>query len=305
MSTSTRSQTRRFRAEWFALVAILILIAAVFAQALYRMRVSTETQEGDRLQVQARVVDDNLTRQFEGVKHALAGVRDELEQPGRGGEAAAASTRLKLLSSAMPGVRTMAVVDLDGTIVASSRAELLGTNVSQREVFDTPRRRPNRAVLYVSEPFKSSLGPWVVALSRVLTDTQGGFAGMVVATLDPEYFQVVLRSVLYAPDMRASLAHGDGKVFVNMPLNEQALGMSLARPGSMFTLHRQSGQPATLMTGKVLATGDVRMMAIRTLGRADVRWTSLWWRRSAVRYRQSTCRGAPRRCAGVSLMRLS
>jgi diguanylate cyclase (GGDEF)-like protein/PAS domain S-box-containing protein len=91
-----------------------------------------------------------------------------------------------------------------------------------------------------------------------------------VATLDPEYFQVVLRSVLYAPDMRASLAHGDGQVFVNMPLNEQALGMSLARPGSMFTRHQQSGQTATLMIGRVMATGDDRMMAIRTLERAEL-----------------------------------
>ncbi len=252
------------------MVAILLLIAAVFAQALYRVRVSTKIQEGDRLQVQARVVDDNLIRQFEGVNHALAGVRDELEQPGHRSAAAATSARLRLLRSAMPGVRTMAVLDAGGTIVASSRDELLGTNAGQREIFDTPRQRPNRATLYVSEPFKSSLGPLVVALSRVLMDAQGGFAGIVVATLDPEYFQVVLRSVLYAPDMRASLAHGDGKVFVNMPLNEPALGMSLARQGSMFTLHQQSGRLATLMTGKVLATGDIRMMAIRTLNRADL-----------------------------------
>src|SRR4029079_17545373 len=42
------------------------------------------------------------------------------------------------------------------------------------------------------------------------------------------------------------------------------------RPGSMFTQHQQSGQTASLMTGKVLATGDDRMMAIRTLNRADL-----------------------------------
>jgi hypothetical protein len=70
--------------------------------------------------------------------------------------------------------------------------------------------------------------------------------------------------------MRTSIAHGDGHVFVNVPLNEQALGMNLAKPGSMFTRHLQSGQTATLMTGRALATGDDRMMAIRTLDRADL-----------------------------------
>ena len=178
MNTSIHGRTERFRAEWLALAAILLLIAAVVAQALYRVRASIETQEGDRLQVQARVVDDNLIRQFEGVNNALVGVRGEIEQSENRGAAAGYSGRLKLLSQAMPGVRAMAILDVNGTIVASSRDELLGSNSSQREAFGTPRQRPNRAVLYVSEPFKSPLGPFVVALSRVLTGAQGEFASL-------------------------------------------------------------------------------------------------------------------------------
>ncbi|WP_280812426.1 sensor domain-containing diguanylate cyclase [Variovorax boronicumulans] len=161
-------------------------------------------------------------------------------------------------------------MDSRGVIVASSRAELLGVNSSRRDFFVTPRQRPDRAVLYLSTPFKSPLGESVVALGKVLTGTQGGFAGVVVATLDPQYFQVVLRSVLYAPDMRAALAHGDGEVFVNMPVNPQAIGVNLARPGSMFTLHQQSGQVATLMTGRAVTAGDDRMRAMHTLNRADL-----------------------------------
>jgi hypothetical protein len=99
-------------------------------------------------------------------------------------------------------------------------------------------------------PFKSSLGPTVIAVGRVLTGSQGEFTGVILATLDAEYFQVVLRSVLYAPDMRTAIAHGEGQVFVNMPVNERALGMDLAKPGSLFTRHQQSGQTATLMTGR-------------------------------------------------------
>ena len=270
MSQSITAQTRRFRVERLAVGGLLVLLGVVLSVALYRERDALGAQESDRLQTQARVVDENLIRQLEGANRALAGVRDELEHAGSGGTDAATSDRLKLLSDVMPGVRTMVVLDAHGMIVASSRAELIGTNSSQRDFFDTPRQRPSRAVLYVSAPFKSPLGPLVVAIGRVLTGNQGEFAGVVVATLNPEYFQVVLRSVLYAADMRAALAHGDGQVFVNMPVNEQALGMSLARPGSLFTQHQQSGQTATLMTGKVLATGDHRMMAIRTLDRADL-----------------------------------
>jgi len=270
MSHAIFTRPRRFRAEWLVTSISLVVLGVVLAAALYRERSLVEAQESDRLQVHARVVDDNLIRQFEGVNNALAGVRDELEHAATAAAEAATFGRLKLLSDAMPGVRTMTVVDTRGVIVASSRAELLGRNSSQRDYFTTPRARPDRSVLYVSTPFKSPLGPFVIALGRVLTDARGKFAGVVVATLDPEYFGVVLRSVHYAPDMRASIAHGDGQVFVNTPLVEQTLGMNLAKPGSMFTRHQQSGQTASLMTGRVLATGEDRMMAIRTLDRADL-----------------------------------
>jgi hypothetical protein len=95
-----------------------------------------------------------------------------------------------MLSAAIPGVRTVAILDTHGVIVASSRVELLGTNSSQRDFFSTPRQRPNRAMLCVSAPFKSPLGPLVIVVSRVLTDHQGEFAGTILATLDPDYFQV-------------------------------------------------------------------------------------------------------------------
>ena len=41
----------------------------------------------------------------------------------------------------MPGVRTMTIVDARGVIIASSRAELPGRDVSQRDYFTTPRAR--------------------------------------------------------------------------------------------------------------------------------------------------------------------
>jgi diguanylate cyclase (GGDEF)-like protein/PAS domain S-box-containing protein len=80
---------------------------------------------------------------------------------------------------------------------------------------------PNRTrigeTLYVSAPFRSVLGNYVVVVGRVLHGPHGAFEGMVVAALDARYFEVVMRSVMYAKDMRATLAHADGKVFVGLP----------------------------------------------------------------------------------------
>ena len=53
----------------------------------------------------------------------------------------------------------------------------------------------------------------------------GDFAGSIAAALEPGYFEVLLQSVLYAPDMWVSLGHADGKVFVTGPGQQaKALG---------------------------------------------------------------------------------
>ncbi|MEI6152992.1 MAG: PAS domain S-box protein, partial [Deltaproteobacteria bacterium] len=94
---------------------------------------------------------------------------------------------------------------------------------------------------------------------------KGEFAGIVAATLDPEYFTILLGSILYAPDMRASVNHSDGKVFLMVPDRKDVEGMDLAKPGSFYARHIENKQTASLFKGYVYATGDERMIAIRTV----------------------------------------
>ena len=271
-NTSMRSsQTRRFRAEWLALGVVQLIIASVLLAALYLEHISAQAQEGDRLQAQAKGIAENLLLQLEGATRALSGVESEFLELGATADARPLNGSLKLLSDAMPGISSMLVLDAGGTIVASSLDGLIGKNFKQREYFDAPRRGGDPAKLYVSPPFTTARGNFVVVVSRTLTarDTQQ-FAGVATATLDPDYFNFLLRSALYAPDMRIALIHGDGKVFLDMPVNPSVLGRDLSAPTSLFSLHKKSGDVSTLITGEALATGDDRMVAIRTIDRSDL-----------------------------------
>ncbi len=212
-----RKQSRRFLAEWLALGVMLLVIAAVLAGTLYRERSTVEAQEADRLQTQARVIDENLILQLTGADKALLGVGTELQDADLSRALPALVPKLKLLADAMAGVSSMLVLDRNGTVVAATLDDLTGKNFRQREYFDAPRRGADRAMLYVSPPFRNTRGNDVVVISRAMTDAQGGFAGVVTATLDTNYFAILLRSVLYAPDMRTALVHRDGKVFLSMP----------------------------------------------------------------------------------------
>jgi diguanylate cyclase (GGDEF)-like protein/PAS domain S-box-containing protein len=258
-------------AEWLGPGALLLVLGVVVAGLIWLDHRGIETREADRLQAQAHVIDDNLVRQLEAADSALVGIRDEYLHAPPGGPAAALSGRLKLLASAMPGVRTINILDADGTVVASSRRELVGNSNRHLPYFIVPRRQPNASVLYLSAPFRSTLGAFLVNVGRVLTRPDGTFGGLVVASLDPEYFEVVLRSVIYATDMHTTLVHGDGQVFKTVPEDPAAFGLDLSKPGSVFARHRSGGQVASLLTGPVLATDDDRMVALRGIARAGLR----------------------------------
>ena len=258
----------RNRIEWLVLGIAALIAGGLLGYFLYAERREINDREGERLQIQARVIGENLERQLEGVNKALVGIRKDLLQWNGKTMSVGPSRRMQTLSDAMPGVRAMFITNADGMVLDSSRSELVGINVGAREVFVSLRVAADLAKLYVSAPFRTPQGVVAIDLVRAITGPEGEFAGIVAVTLDPEYFNVLVRSVLYAPDMRVAVAHGDGRAFVFMPPRVGAVGMSLATPGSFFSRHRDSGQTATLLTGIAVATGDERLMASRSVNRA-------------------------------------
>ena len=257
--------------EWAWLGAALVTVGLLSGLSVYRDHQEIDTLERDRLQVQARVVAENLGRQLEGVSNALAGVRNDLASWDRSRLAELASPRLRALNDAMPGVRSLHILDADGRVLATSRdPATLGRSFAPRELFTLPRERPDPALLYLSPPYTSQReGLLTVNVGRAVIDANGAFAGVVTAALEPDYFEVMLGSVLYAPDMRTSLLHGDGFLFLSMPHVNQALAGDRSAGPSFFNRHRQSGQIASIFAGAGSLSGDHRMMALRTIDRGE------------------------------------
>lgn len=255
---------------WLALALTLLALGGFIAYSLYQEQGRIEKRERERLAIQAKVIDENLARQLDGVFRALQGIRKELSLwRGKNG-LERANRRLRALSDAMPGIHTFLVVDAGGTIIAANRDQVIGQNIQYREYFQAPLRNPNPSTLYISPPFKSVFGNFVINVGLVIPDQKGGFGGVVSAVLDPEYFKILLDSVLYSPDMWSALAHGDGKLFLRTPEREGLSGLEPARLGSLFTRHIKSGHKATVFTGNVLADGEERIIAQRTISPADL-----------------------------------
>lgn len=251
-------------APWRILVFALIVVGGTIVYHIYDDYHNITGIEHDRLTAQARVIDRNMTSQLEAVNLALTGVLKNMPYwLGLSGRDLV-NRRLQELCDAMPGVRTILITGPEGIVLASNREEIVGKNLGYRDYFRTPLRSQDTTRLYISAPFRSLLGTFVINVTRIIPGPGGEFSGIVSASLDPEYFKILMSSVLYAPDMWSALAHADGILFLMTPEQEGQVGKDLSVSDSFFTRHKKSGKTENVLTGMAHATSEKRMMAFHT-----------------------------------------
>lgn len=238
---------------------VLVLVLAIERQAI-------EARERQHLQQQVRVINDNLSQQLEAMNRALEAVIDDAGPlPVSAEHVQRTQRRLKAFSRAMIGVRTMIMMDARGNVIAASRDGLLGRNFSERDYFRAARSATSPNTLIISPPYTTALNVWAITLARVMVDTQGNFAGIVTATLDPEAFTTLLESVRYTSDVSVTLAHGDGLRFLMVGPAVGLTDADMARSGLLLSSRLQSSEAATVFSGALFEGGPVQLMAIHTV----------------------------------------
>ncbi|MDO9316575.1 MAG: EAL domain-containing protein [Gammaproteobacteria bacterium] len=256
------------RQHWYALLLLLSVLAIVFVLYAYRLFEEVRERETNQLLTQTRVVTENLEQQLRSVDQALRALQDDavelLNLP-----RAELDRRLGLLTSAMPAIRTLLILDAEGMARGSNRTAPDIYDFGARDYFQLAKSRPDADLLFMSAPFKTALGVYAITATRTLHAADGSFAGVITATLDPEYFRDLLGSVFYASDMRSAIWHGDGVEFIH----EESEGSASASdspqdspaPGSPFLQHMAGGLEASVYPRVEVAGAEPVMLALRTL----------------------------------------
>ncbi len=257
----------RARAEWTVLAVVLLALATLVVLDLRSSRQAIEATERDRLEHNARSVEQRLSNRLEAASNGLAAIRDELPGLLRQPDGLARlDERLGVMAASMTGVRTLLVVDGNGRAIASNRKELVGGDWREGERYRTIRGRPDAALVYLSAPFLTPLGNWTISVGRAVLDRQGAFDGYVLAILDPEFFGSLLESARYAPDMVAALVHGSGTVVYRIPGPGGAARTDRSEVvGAPFDEHVASSRGLTFRTGPATSTGRESTFALQTV----------------------------------------
>lgn len=258
------------KTQWALFCGVLLLFAGLLIASLLYERQRVTVEQFERLASKTRVVEENMVRQLAGVdallKAALQGAPAFSPTSGNRG---AADPFLGYLASSSVGVRTVFLLDSEGRVVAASRDQLVGVDFSAREYFTTPKQFPAPDVLYLSQPFRTILGVYSMNAVRVLVNAQGKVEQMAAATLDPEFFEVLLSSVIFEPDVQVALTYIDGSLFLHNPPHPEWIGKNLRQANSLFSRHVESGSVATVMAGTTVI-GTEMWMAQRTIAAQEL-----------------------------------
>lgn len=253
--------------SWQSIGLLLLLLGSVLAFEVYEEREKTLSNEQQRLTSLASALKANIGEQLRTSSRMLDGVRQDLpDLLARADGVERLNRRFALLTESVIGIRTILLVGADGRAVASNRAELIGQNFKDSERYQRIKAGSDPAELYISPPFKTPLGIFTTSLGKAIVGADGQFDGYLLAILDPAYFGVLMQSLLYAPDMRLSVAHGDGKVIFSTQATPEILGFDLSQnPNSLFNQHLKSGREGSFMVDRATATNDLRLVAIQTV----------------------------------------
>jgi len=246
--------SRRFMPDprWLALLGALFLLGGLFGLFRYESMGQIERREQERMLAQARALQFIAANTL---VTANAILKDQAREWIEDMDNTAANRRLKVLDSALSGMRSLMILNRDGMTQASSREELIGRNFSERPYYTFFKDSPASDQLFVSPPFRSVLGSTVIVISRLIIDKSGTSRGVISATLDPDFFTPLLKAIRATPDVQVVMAHGEGRLFLAEPDHPEAVLMNLDEPGTVFSRHKQSGKLYDVFKGRLENTG--------------------------------------------------
>ena len=222
---------------WFA-TGLILVSGVLLALALAYLR-GQALQTAERLTLSfAHVVAEQTGRTIQVADQRLQLAATALAQLEARGSLNEASARLLLREqlSQLPFVRAIWVMDAQGRIVYESDVGNIGVNLADRGYFQIYRTQP-QTTFFLGMPVRSrSTGAWLISASRPLRGADGSLAGIIVAALEPPYFDNIWRDVDLGPGGSIALLRRDGVLLARSPSDESVFGRSFA-DNSLFRTH--------------------------------------------------------------------
>ncbi|GCL65465.1 PAS domain-containing protein [Pseudaquabacterium pictum] len=124
----------------------------------------------------------------------------------------------------LPLLRAMWILDADGHIRFDSDVGNIGLNLADRPYFQAYLKTPE-AGFQLADPVRSrTTGGWLISATRALRDSAGNFRGVIVAAVEPPYFDQLWRSIDLGEGGTIALIRRNGTLLMRSPLVDRMMG---------------------------------------------------------------------------------
>ena len=256
------------RRQFLSIIAgVIVVSAAVLILILLSLRAQA-IRSGERLTASlAHVIAEQTNSSLQSINQRLQLAASRLAPLMNSGlDDAEARTLLADQIRELPDLRALSVADAEGRIVYSTAGEAAGQSVIDREYFQVYLKEPSTG-FHVGPPVRGRVsGTWLISATWPMRSAAGGLVGVLIAAVEPAYFDKVWREVEVGEGGSIALFRRDGILMMRSPFDEGAMGRSFAaRP--MFQEGLRTAREGGLRDASPI-DGAVRMLSYRTLSGA-------------------------------------
>ena len=217
------------RVLWLA--GLVCLLAGGLLAGLLGLLRSASIDTGRRLNASyAQIIEEQTSRSLQAVDQRLelaAGGLAALRARGPVDEAAGRSF-LREQIRLLPMVRAMWVLDTQGRIALDTDVGNIGLNLADRPYFQA-QLAASGAGFMLAKPVRSrTTGTWLITATRPVHALNGRFDGVIVAAVEPPYFDRLWQSAGLGPKGAVALFDRDGTLMMRSPFDDAALGRTPA-----------------------------------------------------------------------------
>lgn len=204
---------------------------------------------------------------FDQADIPVAGIVERLSYDGFG---ASSSSRmheyLRATAASVEQIQGLFIYDKDGNWAATSLSHMpTNANNADREYFQF-HKSIDSALPHIGQAIRSrTTGDWIIPLSRRVNDSAGNFAGVVLATIELNYFDRFFDRFDIGKRGVITLAMADGIVLARRPTIDNVRGVSIA-DGEVFSKYLKEHYEGTATVQSVL-DHEVRRYGYKRLDR--------------------------------------
>jgi PAS domain S-box-containing protein len=294
-----RSVIRRRIAMVFCVGALLT--AGVLAGLMLQLRSNEVTEATELLTAVAQLADEQTSRTLENVQEGVQNVQEILATAERRAARAAAAPsslkeevpttesideQLRKLASSRPYLSAIRVLDKEGRAIYNSDTGQTGMNLADREYFTERRLKPEMGFAFRAPIQNRLAGKWVIPATQTVYTANAEFAGVIVAAVDPLFFNRVWALDHAIPSLAVTLFRTDGMMLMRSPVDEKLIGKSYS---SIYVFKRVgSGASTGSFQNNSAVDGWMRLFVYRQLtvypglvlvvGEAMEQVLEPWWR---------------------------